>query len=140
MNAAVARFVTAIGYPIEEIERTEGPVSLLVDELTIQVLEARGSLVLRFVVGRGDEADAAELAGYAAGRILKEEATLAYDPEAGEIILWQRLPANAREDLCRTAFELFMVSCEWWHAAAGRRTPETGGFAGSADNEMRIMP
>lgn len=138
MNSSIERFVKTIGYPIEEIERTEGPVSLLVDEMTIRVDIAKVGMVMRYVLGRTDEVNAALILGYAAGRILKEDAVVAYDPENDEIFLWSKIAANASEAKMTKVFEEFMTSCEWWRTALGA---ESANAKESVSNEfMRIMP
>lgn len=138
MNSSIERFVKTIGYPIEEIERTEGPVSLLVDEMTIRVDMAKVGIVMRYALGRTDEVNAAIILGYAAGRILKEEAVIAYDPESEEIFIWSKIAANASDAKMTKVFEEFMTSCEWWRAALGA---ESAKAKESVSNEfMRIMP
>lgn len=138
MNAAIERFVKAIGYPIDEIERTEGPISLLVDEMTIKVIEDRGDLILRFSLGSIEEVNAADILGFAAGRVLKEAAVAAFDPALGEVFLWQKLAAKSSENAAVDAFERFMTSCEWWKAAIGAELSKPKERV--ADEFMRIMP
>ena len=78
----------------------------------------------------GDEALLPTLATYAAGRMLREEATLSWD---GGAILWQPVPADPDGRAMRRAFEAFMDSCDWWRArvealednAVGETPPET---------------
>lgn len=138
MNSSIERFLNTIGYPIEEIERTEGPVSLLVDEMTVKVIENRGDLVLRFSLGSIEEVNAAEILGFAAGRVLKEAAVVAFDPESEEIFIWSKIAANASDAKMTKVFEEFMTSCEWWRAALGA---ESAKAKESVSNEfMRIMP
>lgn len=136
----MTKFLTAIGYPLDEIG-TEEPVTLLVDDMRVQVRDERGGLILRYVLGKGSLLDVAQIAGFAAGRMLKEEAVLAYDRAADEVILWQKLPAN--EALMKTGFELFMSSCEWWRAAVDAQSRGGEGLrakVNGAEDEMRIMP
>ena len=51
------------------------------------------------------------LARYAAGRMLREDATLAWDNGA---FLWQDVPAGANSAEMARDFERFMDSCDWW--------------------------
>ena len=80
--------------------------------------EREGRLILRrnLAPDGGGPADLVALAGYAAGRLLKEEAVLAWDPEAEMPFLWQEISADAPDDrLCRF-FEVFATSVDWWAA------------------------
>lgn len=108
------RLTKAIGYPTEP-ERTEsGAVALTVDDGTVQVREFRGRTVLWRSLGVSDGDTLRDLAGYASGRILKEEAVFAWDSEAGEAVLWQELPETEDEGRLRRTFEVFCASCDWW--------------------------
>lgn len=131
-------FLTAIGYPLDEVESREGPLALLVDGFEIELRAMRGGLVLRLSLGKLGETDAARVAGYAAGRMLKEEAVVAYDPERGELILWQKVPAGTGASGAKLAFELFMTSCDWWKSAVGAETAKR--TERRAEELMRIMP
>ena len=77
----------------------------------------------------------ARLAGYAAGRILKEEAVLAWDPEAECPILWQDVSESASAEQLKIAFEVFCASCDWWLARADEAGGERVVFPG-----MMIRP
>ena len=108
------RLAKAIGYP-EEPERAEdGSAELAVDDGTVRVRTFRGRTVLWRSLGVSDSDTLRDLAGYASGRLLKEEAVLAWDPEAGEAVLWQDLPETEDEGRLRMAFEVFCASCDWW--------------------------
>lgn len=74
--------------------------------------EGRG--VLSCSLGSPEESALARLAGFAAGRIVKEEATLAWEPRTGELILWQGVPNSVTDEGLRLAFEVFMASYDWW--------------------------
>ena len=82
-------------------------------------------------LGKFDDDGLKRLAGYAAGRILKEDAVLAWDPGRGELLLWQDAPAGASEVQMKRTFDLFCASCDWWLARAGEenvskeRVPDT---------------
>jgi hypothetical protein len=53
-------------------------------------------------------------ASYAAGRLLREEAVLAWDDKAQKAVLWREIQQNANSSAMRDAFEEFADSCEWW--------------------------
>ena len=74
-------------------------------------------LVLSRVIDREDN-DLSQLAIFAAGRILKEEAVLAWDERASVCILWQDVSDNADGAELTHFFEAFMDSCDWWLARA----------------------
>ena len=94
-----------------------------VDDFEVRAQETGGRLRLTasvFTPARDgeDEGRLAELAGYVPGRILKEEAVLAWDPDAESAILWQEYPATAEADDLRRFFEVFTASFEWWRDRA----------------------
>ena len=125
----VERFARAIDYP-EAVPSGAMESSFLVDGGALTAREDGGRLVLRRTLAQDpDEETLARLAGYAAGRILREEATLAWDPDGQALILWQEVPANVSDDLLRRVFEVFAASCDWWlarltDAPAVARVPE----------------
>ena len=59
------------------------------------------------------------LAAYAAGRMLREEATLAFGN--GNVFLWQDAPADADDRTLLRLFESFTDSCDWWRARVEER-------------------
>ena len=90
---------------------------LEVDGAAVTARLLDGRLVLSRVIDR-EEKDLPQLAEYAAGRMLAEEAVLAWDERAAECILWQEVQEDAEAaDLLRF-FETFMNSCDWWQARA----------------------
>ena len=116
---AVERLVKAIGYPTEELSSEGGAVSLKVDGREILAREAAGRLVLSCVVAaEPDEETVVRFAGYAAGRMLKEEAVLAWEPTSSALILWQDVSAAADDGVLRRFFEVFATSADWWFARA----------------------
>lgn len=128
------RLAKAIGYP-EETSGSE--ITLLVDGGDVRVREEGGRIVLERVLCRpeDDSGALARFAGFAAGRLLKEEATLAWDPRSNALILWQDVAANASDGVLKRVFEVFCTSCDWWLARVGE--------SGSAPKEfpsMMIMP
>ena len=119
MKREVERFLKAIGYPTDELPPGEGAVSLKVDGRAVLVCEAAGRLVLScVVVSEPDEETVVRFAGYAAGRLLKEEAVLAWDQSLSALILWQDVPAASDEAVLRRFFEVFATSADWWFARA----------------------
>ena len=59
------------------------------------------------------------LAAYAAGRMIREEATLAFGE--GNVFLWQDAPSDADDRTLMRLFESFTDSCDWWHARVDER-------------------
>ena len=123
MNA-VDRLLKAIGYPLDEVLSEGESVVLKVDGREVRVRELRGRLVLSLSLGTPSDEGLRQLAAFAMGRMLREEAVLAWDPERRELILWQSVPATATDDLMRRVFEVFSASCDWW-ADRGEETVET---------------
>lgn len=127
MNA-VDRLLDAIGYPLDEVLSEGESVVLKVDGREVRVRELRGRLVLSFSLGTPSEEGLRQLASFAMGRMLREEAVLAWDPERRELILWQSVPVTAAGDLMRRIFEVFLASCDWWADRSGETVetiPET---------------
>ena len=129
MKTAIERLTDAIGYP----DRVSGGALssvLRVDGAEVLAEDSDGRLVLSYALtDEGSQLPA--LASYAAGRMLKEEAALAYDVERGAF-LWQSAPADSDARGLLRLFETFMDSCDWWRARmdalAGREEappPET---------------
>ena len=108
------RFLRAIGYPLDSVREEEGGYVLQVDGAAVRVAAVRDRLVVSRSFGDPDDETLRSLAQYAAGRLLREEAVLAWDPDRRELVLWQEIPDVPDEGLVRRAFELFCTSCEWW--------------------------
>lgn len=117
LERATVRLANAIGYP-DPLPEDATRAVFQVDGEEMAVEESGGRLLLRATLAPfgDDPGRAAALAGYAAGRILREEATLAYDPQDDAIILWQAAPANLPRLALRTFFEQFTASWDWWRA------------------------
>ncbi len=131
---ALTRLAAAIGYP----DPVSGERAVLkVDGGDVRVRLDGQRIVFERSICTPEEGSGAleRLAGYSAGRLLKEEATLAWDPRAKELMLWQEVAANAPDGVLRRVFEVFCTSCDWWLA----RVNEGGGSAGPFP-EMMIMP
>lgn len=117
-------FARAIRYP-QEVPAGVRSFVFLVDGLEVEAEELSRGLVLRFGL-ECSEAQWVELAGYASGRLLREEAVLAWDMERERLFLWQELGAGLGEDELRGGFEAFVDSCEWWLSrCAEREVPRT---------------
>lgn len=108
----IGRLATAIRYP-EEIP--EGSVQYLfrVDGLgyAVEVLGSR--LIVKYRLDITED-DVVSFATFAAGRMLREEAVLAWDEHAQEAFLWQELPVRGSAAELAAAFGAFVDACEWW--------------------------
>ena len=114
---AADRLLVAIGYP-ERIPNTDAPFTLRVDGREVLVEMSAGRIVLSVAL-TDDESMIPALAAYAAGRMLREEATLAY--VKGNVFLWQDAPVDADDRALVRLFESFSDSCEWWLARVEER-------------------
>lgn len=129
------RLLKAIDYPAE-CPPDARSFTLFVDGGEMTLVEQDGRLRLEKFLRRpdGEPADLAALAGYAVGRMLKEDAVLAWDPAEETPVLWQDVSSDSTEGVLRRFFEVFATSCEWWMARLGEEQ--------SAERmpEMMIMP
>ena len=133
MSRAIDRFLEAIGYP-ERASDGAASFTLQVDGGEMVVRETDGTL--RLVCRLTDDAaQLPRLAEYAAGRMLREEAALAWGE--GGVFLWQEAPASADAHALRRFFETFCDSCDWWRA---RLEDGRGEARPSEFPEMRILP
>ena len=114
---AADRLLVAIGYP-ERIPNTDAPFTLRVDGREVFVEMSAGRIVLSVALTE-DESMIPALAAYAAGRMLREEATLAFGN--GNVFLWQDAPADADDRALVRLFESFTDSCDWWCARVEER-------------------
>ena len=122
-GAALGFFLRAAGYP----ERPPvGVVSfvLSVDGMEIRSEEADGRIILSYVLA-DSEAYLPKFAEYAAGRMLKEDATLSFGQPGFStsespacVFIWQDAPTHSDARAFRRLFESFLDSCEWWRARA----------------------
>ena len=111
-STAIKRLAKAIGYP-DRIPDETLVATLRVDDAEVSALVVGNRLVLSQRLSDATNKLPA-LAGYAAGRMLREEAVLAYGD--GAAFLWQDAPADAGEQTLVRLFESFMDSCDWWRA------------------------
>ena len=132
-EAVLNSLAKAIDYP-EEIPSGAVSFSFSVDDGIVEASVEKNRLLLTRSLSAASDTDLARLADYAAGRVLREEATLAYDPTTDCVILWQDLPVSSDAALLRRFFEVFVASCDWWQARV--RGAETA----SAIPEMMIRP
>ena len=139
-RSAVARLLSAIEYP-ESLPGGNGPFTLRVDGAEVHAEEFDGRIVLsRFL--SDDESLLPTLARYAAGRMLREDAVLAYGRISDSqplAFLWQDAPADAGSHEMLRLFETFMDSCDWWrNRVDALRGGETSAHA--LDENMVIRP
>lgn len=139
--SAIASLAAAIEYP-ESVPTDATTFTFTADGRDIVVREAGGRVVLEYVlwrepVERDELTDRVpcELASYAAGRVLREEAALAWDPTRLAAILWQDAPASFPPEKLKRLFEVFAVSCDWWAARLEESTAPAEIFP-----EMMIRP
>ena len=121
---ALERLLSAIGYP-EKISVADGPATLRVDGKEVFVEESAGRIVFSIELTE-DESKFPSLAAYAAGRILREDAVLAYGRRSKaenqasgsrpSVLLWQDVPVDADDHTLVRVFESFADSCDWWRA------------------------
>ncbi len=132
-ETALNALAKAIGYP-EEVPLGSASFAFSVDGGAVEATVANGRLILTRDLAAASDVDLALFAGYAAGRVLREEAVLACDPATDRVILWQDLPTSADAALQRRFFEVFAASCDWWLARV--RGAETA----AAIPELMIRP
>ena len=117
-KSALVRLAEAIGYP-ERVSEGAKSFTFTVDERDIVATEAKGVLRLRSILmeptaGEADDAKLLRLAEFAAGRVLREDAVLAWEPELEALILWQEISAKAEAEDLREFLEVFATSLDWW--------------------------
>ena len=113
-----ARLARAIGYP-DAVAADAARAALLVDGAEVVASEEGGRAILQATVAAGSSDETlVALAGFAAGRILREEAVLAYEPKADAVLLWQAVPQGADALALRAFFRAFTASWDWWRARA----------------------
>jgi len=155
---ASERLLAAIAYP-ERMPVADGPFTLRVDGKEIFVEESAGRLILSHVL-TDDGSMVPTLAAYAVGRMLREEATLAFGSlevskfrslegtaskplnlqtsklPGSHIFLWQDASADANDRMLVKLFETFADSCDWWRA----RVDERGNVGELEISEAVIRP
>jgi hypothetical protein len=108
----ISKLASAIGYP-ERVADGSPVYAFRVDGWEL-IAETMGN---RLVLKRYLDVDYGDLplfASYVAGRLLREEAVLAWDDKSQKALLWREIPPNANPSEMKNAFEEFADSCEWW--------------------------
>lgn len=113
---AIERLATAIGYP-ERVPEEAVSFVFRVDDRPIRARMSGARMILQWDFPEGASVEA--LAAYAAGRILREEAVIAWDPATERLILWQSAAKGADERTLAWAFQSFLNSCDWWAERVG---------------------
>jgi hypothetical protein len=108
----ISELANAIGYP-EKVPDGSSVYAFRVDGWEVIAEKLAGRLVLKSYLDVGYD-DLPLFASYAAGRLLREEAVLAWDDKAQKAVLWREIQQNANSSAMRDAFEEFADSCEWW--------------------------
>lgn len=140
---SIDRLLAAIGYP-ERASDGSSQFTLRVDGAEVVAEETGGRIVLSYALG-ADEGMLPRLAAYAAGRMLREDAALAYGsvqtsgPSGSQAFLWQDVSAGADAHAMLRLFETFMDSCDWWRARVDALHGD-GTAAESAHETMMILP
>lgn len=108
----IKRLATAINYP-EQVPDQALVYVFRVDEGSCVAEVIGGRLILKRVL-EISEAELEQFAGYAAGRLLREEAVFAWDDRTEQAIVWQELPMGGSTAEIVSAFEDFCDSYDWW--------------------------
>jgi len=128
-------FLKSIGYPDRMPEGSDSS-TLRVDGMDVLAEERGGRIVLSHVL-TPEASLLPVLSGYAAGRMLREDAVLAHDRSSA--FLWQDAPSDSGSRELVRLFETFVDSCDWWRERvdALRGAP---GAPGAPDDTMVIRP
>ena len=117
MKNSLERLCEAVGYP-DKPGAGAHSFTMRVDEGDVLVRIMGKRLVLSRIIDR-NLGDLPKLASYATGRMLIEDAVLAWDERADACILWQECNETDSNQELVHAFQKFMDSCDWWVARAG---------------------
>ena len=114
MKGLVERVGELIGYP-ERVPEGALSFGFVVDGETVEARQSGGALLLvwRFP----EKAPVQRLAELAPGRILREEAVLAWDAPSRRAILWQISAKGADDRSLVATFQEFLDSRDWWMRA-----------------------
>jgi hypothetical protein len=136
----IKRLAEAIGYPDAVPDNAESFL-FRVDGAEIWAEKIDGKLILslKFNVENGVLRTLAE---YAAGRMAKEDATLAAEPGKAGAFLWREIPQGADARAQVRMFEEFLDSCDWWRErvdALGAGSPSMGAAEGAPQMETMVI-
>lgn len=112
MKNALEKLHETINYP-DALPEGAKAFSFVVDDGDVKARLYDGKLILSRVISHDDEA-LQRLAAFAAGRLLREDAVLAWDERSETLILWQECPDNASAHELKSFMESFLASCDWW--------------------------
>lgn len=108
------RLTAAVGYP-EEAPEGAVEFTFQVDGAAVRAEASGARIILSLVLANAPgELELQQIASWAAGRILREDATIAADPRTGEVILWQDEASNTDSRTLHRFFETFLNSVDWW--------------------------
>ena len=120
----ISKLAAAINYP-EKVAEDLSVYAFRVDGWEIIAEKSGARIVLKRYLEVGCD-DLPQFASYVAGRLLREEASLAWDESVQKALLWREIPSNANLAEMKDAFEEFADSCEWWmQRASDINTPES---------------
>jgi hypothetical protein len=108
----ISKLASAIGYP-DKVADSLVVYAFRVDGWEIIAENIGNRIVLKHYLDVTSD-DLPLFASYAAGRLLREEAVLAWDDNAQKAVLWREIPPNADHPMMKEAFEDFADSCDWW--------------------------
>jgi len=129
----------AMAYP-EEVPAEATEFAFVVDGRNVRVREIGGRRIASSVLAGTDKVrTVVYLAGLAVGRMMKDEATLAWDEEEHALVLWQEL-SDGRGKMTADGgmvgkLEEFLDVLDWWMARVEGAEP-----AMMAPSEFIIRP
>jgi hypothetical protein len=110
--SSISSLAIAVGYP-EKVADGAQVFTFRVDGDEIIAKNLSSRLVLKRYLDVAFD-DLVVFASDAAGRMLREEAVLAWDERAERAFLWREIPEKADPAAMKAAFEDFADSCDWW--------------------------
>ncbi len=119
MPLLTEKFMRIVRYPEAEAS-PDGRTTLVFDGQPVLFHEERGVLTLQMELPPlPDEADKRHetllnLASYAMGRSLKDDAVLSYDTAKKTLLLWQTLKGVIDDETLVSTVETFLATGEWW--------------------------
>jgi hypothetical protein len=128
------QFLKAVGYP-DRMPEGSSSFTMRVDGMEVVAEERGGRIVLSFAL-TSDASLLPVLSGYAAGRMLREDAVLACGGSSA--FLWQDAPAASGDREMVRLFETFSDSCDWWRERVDAL--QGGGSSGAPEDAMVIRP